>query len=58
LIESFHLACTDAGVIARAARVKSDVLADKIFAAVQDNGYGQYDRLITAMAPALGDDMG
>jgi hypothetical protein len=56
LIESFHQACTDASVIARAARVKTDVLADKIFAAVQDNGYGQYDRLIMAMAPALGDD--
>jgi hypothetical protein len=31
LIESFHQACTDASVIARAARVKTDVLADKIF---------------------------
>ncbi|MEM5473829.1 DUF6880 family protein [Hoeflea sp. AS60] len=56
LIEIFHQACTDAGVIARLARVNTDFLADKIFAAVQDNGYGQYDRLITAMAPALGKD--
>lgn len=56
LIESFHQACTDAGVIAKLARVDIDVLADKIFAAVQGNGYGQYDRLITAMVPALGKD--
>lgn len=56
LIESFHHACTDAGVIAKLAGVKPDVLADKIFVAVQDNGYGQYDRLIKAMVPALGDD--
>jgi len=56
LIESFHQACTNAGVIANLARVNTDVLADKIFAALQDNGYGQYDRLITAMVPALGKD--
>lgn len=56
LIESFHQACTDAGVIAKLAGVKTDVLADKIFAALQDNGYGQYDRLITAMVPALSKD--
>ena len=56
LIESFHQACTDAGGIAKLAGVNTDVLADKIFAALQDNGYGQYDRLITAMVPALGKD--
>lgn len=56
LIDSFHQACTDAGVIAKLARMNTDVLADKIFAALQDNGYGQYDRLITAMVPALGKD--
>ena len=56
LIESFYQACSDAGVIAKLARVNTDVLADKIFAALQDNGYGQYDRLITAMVPALGKD--
>ncbi|MBU2487202.1 MAG: hypothetical protein KKG78_19165 [Alphaproteobacteria bacterium] len=56
LIESFHQACTDAGVIAKLARMSADVLADKIFSALQDNGYGQYDRLIAAMVPALGKD--
>lgn len=56
LIESFHQACTDAGVIAKLARMNADVLAAKIFSALQDNGYGQYDRLIAAMVPALGRD--
>lgn len=56
LIEIFHQACADAGVIAKLARVPADVLADKIFAALQDNGYGQYDGLITAMVPALGEN--
>jgi hypothetical protein len=56
LIESFHQACTDAGGIAKAAGLDPDILADKIFSAVQKNGYGQYDRLITAMAVALGND--
>lgn len=54
LIESFHQACTDAGTIARLARAAPDLLADKIFAALQDNGYGQYDGLITVMVPVLG----
>jgi hypothetical protein len=56
LAESFHQACTDAGVIAKAANLDPDILANKILSAVQDNGYGQYDRLITAMVPALGND--
>lgn len=32
------------------------MLAEKVFNAVQDNGYGQYDRLITSMVPALGSE--
>ncbi|NVP54027.1 DUF6880 family protein [Mycoplana rhizolycopersici] len=56
LIESFHQACADAGAIAKSAGVDLDILADKIFVAVQDNGYGQYDQLITSMVPALGND--
>lgn len=54
LIQSFHQAGTDAGSIAKAAKIDADVLAEKVFKAFQDNGYGQFDRLITAMAPALG----
>lgn len=54
LIQSFHQAGTDAGSIAKAAKIDADVLAEKVFKAFQHNGYGQFDRLITAMAPALG----
>jgi hypothetical protein len=53
LVQSFHQACTDAGVIAKLAGVDVYLLAEKVFKAVQDNGHGQFDRLITAMAPAL-----
>ncbi len=56
VIESFHQACEDAAAIAASAKIGSNVLADKVFKAVQDDGYGQYDNLITAMAPALGKD--
>ncbi|MGV1755080.1 DUF6880 family protein [Agrobacterium sp. CG674] len=56
LIQSFHQACNDAGAIAKAANIDIDVLAEKIFKALQDNGYGQFDRLITAMVPALKND--
>ena len=54
LIESFRHAVIDAGAIASQARMKADVLADKVFAAMQNNDYGQYDGLVTSMAPALG----
>ncbi|CDZ58715.1 DUF6880 family protein [Neorhizobium galegae] len=56
IIQSFHQACADAGVIAGSPGVEKDALADKIFAAVQNNDYGQYDPLIAAMAPTLGKD--
>jgi hypothetical protein len=54
LIETFHDACSDAGALAKAAGLKPERLADTVFSALQDNGYGQYDGLIDAMAPALG----
>lgn len=53
LIQIFHHACTDAGVLAKAAAINKDGLAEKVFMAFQNNGYGQFDSLITAMAPAL-----
>ncbi|MBC7281095.1 DUF6880 family protein [Hoeflea sp.] len=56
LLDSFRDACSDAGVIAELAGVKSDALAAKVFAALQNNDYGQYDGLIAAMVPALGKD--
>jgi hypothetical protein len=56
LMESFHRASTDAGAVAKAAGIDADILAEKILAAIRGNGHGQYDRLITAMVPALGTD--
>ncbi|KZS55718.1 hypothetical protein FHT80_006446 [Rhizobium sp. BK226] len=56
LIQSFHQACEDAAAIARLVKIDVNVLADKVFKAVQDNGYGQYDNLLAAMVPALGKD--
>lgn len=55
LIEIFHQACADAGVIAKAAKANEIYLAEQVLGALQNNGYGQYDRLIAHMAPALGD---
>ncbi|MBX4948745.1 hypothetical protein HJA95_03860 [Rhizobium binae] len=55
-IETFHQACADAGVIARSAGIGIEVLADKVFTALQDNDHGQYDPLIAEMVPALGKD--
>ncbi|MCF3639858.1 hypothetical protein LXM94_07735 [Rhizobium sp. TRM95111] len=53
LIQIFHQACADAGVLAQTAAINKDMLAEKVFKAVQDNGYGQFDSLIPAMATAL-----
>ncbi|MBK3745250.1 hypothetical protein G3A39_39385 [Paraburkholderia aspalathi] len=55
LISSFHAANKDAGRIAKLAKVPAGRLVEKIFNALQDNGYGQYDRLIGSMAPPLGE---
>ena len=54
LVESFHIACVDAGRIAKASKTSPEALAEKVFQALQDNGYGQYDPLIEEMIPALG----
>jgi hypothetical protein len=54
LIGVFHQACEDAGRIAQMAGVDSGALAERVFKARQDNGYGQFDNLITDMVPALG----
>jgi len=50
----FRAACQDLGAIA--AKIKPDPvsLADRVFAAVQSNGYGVFDGVVTAMLPALG----
>ena len=56
LVGVFHQACADAGTIARSASITKKVLAEKVFAAFLDNGYGQFDPLIREMAPALGNE--
>src|SRR3546814_852900 len=53
LIQSFHQACADAGTLAMAAAINHNHLAEKVFKALLANGYGQFDRLIAAMATAL-----
>lgn len=50
----FRLACADLSVIAKAAERNPRRLADRVFSALQDNEYGQYDTLIEALAPSLG----
>jgi hypothetical protein len=56
VIGVFHDACADLAAIAAAASPDPAALADQVFAAIQDNGYGQYDDLIRQVAPALGPD--
>lgn len=50
----FEQAVTDLGEIATAAQPEPTRLADEVFQALTDNGYGQYDDLIGVLAPALG----
>ena len=56
LIDVFHLACSDLGKIAKAANTDSKTLADHAFQALKENDYGQYDGLIEALTPALGQE--
>ena len=51
----FRDALADLGEIAAAARPEPEGLAERAFAALQDNGYAQYDGLVAALAPALGE---
>jgi hypothetical protein len=54
VIGIFHHACEYLGEIAKAAKTDRKQLADHAFQALNENDYGQYDRLITVLAPALG----
>ncbi len=55
VIGIFHAAVADLGAIARSARVDPKQLGDQAFSSLMDNGYGQFDGLIPALQPALGD---
>jgi hypothetical protein len=50
----FHAAVHDLGAAALAADLDQEGLADRTFAALCENDYGQYDELIAILAPALG----
>ena len=50
----FRDALADLSEVAAAARPDPEGLAEQAFAALQDNGYAQYDGLVAALAPALG----
>jgi hypothetical protein len=50
----FRTACFDLGPLAQAAKPAPGTLANRTFAALNENAYGQYDGLIELLAPALG----
>ncbi|MEE4237371.1 MAG: hypothetical protein V2I51_11685, partial [Anderseniella sp.] len=50
----FANACDQLEPVAVAANPDPVSLAERVFAAIQDNGYGQYDDIIHLLAPALG----
>jgi hypothetical protein len=54
VIGVFQNACEDLAEIAKAAKTDPRQLADHAFQALTENDYGQYDRLIAVLAPALG----
>jgi hypothetical protein len=51
----FLEACHDLGPLAQAARPDPIALADRVFSALGENGYGQYEDLIGTLATVLGD---
>ncbi|MFO1098344.1 MAG: hypothetical protein U1E81_08740 [Xanthobacteraceae bacterium] len=50
----FRDACRDLGPLTQAANPDPVALADRTFAALNENGYGQYDHLIETLSPSLG----
>lgn len=50
----FRGACRDLGPLAELAKPDPVALADRVFEALNENDYGQYDHLIETLTPALG----
>jgi hypothetical protein len=50
----FRDACRDLGALTQAANPDPVALADRVFAALNENDYGQYDHLIETLSPSLG----
>ena len=49
----FHEAREDIGILAERAQLDPQLLSQRLLSAYQDNGYGQYDNLISIFAPSL-----
>jgi len=56
VIGVFHAACSDLGDIAQSAKSDPTNLADHAFHALIKNDYAQFDGLIAALTPALGQE--
>jgi hypothetical protein len=54
VIGIFHAACSDLGEFASAVNPDAKALAERVFDALNENDYGQYDDLIEVLAPMLG----
>lgn len=54
IIQVFNHACADLGALGAAGRPNHATLVDSVFDALSENRYGQYDRLISCLAPVLG----
>jgi hypothetical protein len=54
IIQVFNDACADLGALGAAGWPNHAMLVDSVFDALSDNRYGQYDRLISCLAPVLG----
>lgn len=55
VIGVFSQAATALGPIASAAAIEPEALAEQVADLISENGYGQFDQLIPATAPALGE---
>jgi hypothetical protein len=53
--EVFRAACDDLGRLATRAKPDPKRLAERVFAAVTKNEYGEFDRLVSTIFPALGE---
>ena len=53
--EVFRAACDDLGRLATRAKPDPKQLAERVFAAVTKNEYGEFDRLVSMIFPALGE---
>jgi hypothetical protein len=51
----FRTACEDIGALATRAKPDPQALADRVFAAITGNEYGEFDRLVPVVFPALGE---